>query len=86
MIWKLAWKIHTFLLPYLHYFDIAKAKDTYANLAVIWYDFDDDTYSLYDVGHDHDRDHDNNDILMIIVIFFSTLVFINLTLCYNINY
>jgi hypothetical protein len=40
MIWKIAWKIHTFLLPYLHYFDIAKAKDTYANLAVIWYDVD----------------------------------------------
>jgi len=43
MIWKIAWKIHSFLLPYLHYFDIAKAKDTYANLAVIWYDVDDDT-------------------------------------------
>ena len=43
MIWKMAWKIHSFLLPYLHYFDIAKAKDTYANLAVIWYDADYDT-------------------------------------------
>jgi len=49
MIWKIAWKIHRFLFPILHYFDIAKAKDTYANLAVIWYmyssiDDDNDNY------------------------------------------
>lgn len=36
-IWKFAWNIHKFMMPYLHYFDTSKAKDSYVNLAVLWW-------------------------------------------------
>lgn len=36
-VWTWAWKLHTIMLPILHYFDKCFPQDTFVNLSVLWW-------------------------------------------------
>jgi hypothetical protein len=36
-VWKLAWKVHQCMIPFLHRFDNATPKDSFINLPVLWW-------------------------------------------------
>ena len=36
-VWSFAWKLQTFILPLLHYFDKCSSTDSFVNLPVLWW-------------------------------------------------
>lgn len=37
IIWSLAWKVHQFMIPILHFADMTTPKDSFINLPVLWW-------------------------------------------------